>query len=269
MSEAATIKLPGGKRIPRRTAIVLGCSAAGFVLWRYWRAGSNVPAAATEDTTAAGITDLAGATADGGSGVAGGSTVGDAMPWSSFGTSYRDPATVTPTTNQGWYERALNWAVAVGYDPQTAAEGLGRYLANQGTAADRSMLTAVLGFAGTPPEGSYGYPVATPITSTPPTAGQPVVTTPTPTPAVPVVTLPTKITTPVAAAKPTGTVKNYGWFSTNSVKNTLGTIAQRYGTTVAALKTWNPNLGKYGVNTNLPVNTPVKVRSTATPTYVK
>lgn len=268
---AATIKLPGGKTVPKKPVLILGGSAAVFILWRYWSA-SSAPAAVSEDTTSADIMDLTGATSDGGLGMAGGSTVGDPFPWSSLGIGYTDPTTANPTTNQQWFAKALEFASSVGYDPSAASEALGRYLAGQSTAADRALITSALGYLGTPPTGDYGYPITPPVTSTPPTAGQP-----SPKPAAPVTPAPSS--TPAAvkpAPKPAAnTAPNWGWFKSLSVNNTVQNIAAKYtqspGETIAHavqdLIALNPSLKGKSAKTKVAPNTVLKVRAGAG-TYV-
>jgi len=261
-----TITLPGGKKIPRKPALVLGGSAAVFILWRYWSA-AKAPQAAEEDTTSSDVMDLTGATADGGSGVAGGSTVGDPMPWSSIGAGYTPTTSQAPATNQDWYTRALEFATSVDYDPQTAAAALGRYLAGTSSAGDIPLITSILGYAGTPPVGDFGYPVIPPVTSTPPAAGSPVTTLPAP--AAPVAT-----TTPAVKVKPPAaknTAPNWGWFKSISPKNTLAGIASKYTQSpgesithaVQDLIALNPSLKGKTATTKVAPNTVVKVRADA------
>lgn len=263
-----TITLPGGKTIPKRPALILGGSAAVFVLWRYWAAAGSAPAAADQDTTSDGVMDLTGATSDGGLGMAGGSTVGDRMPWSSIGAGYTDPTTEPAATNQSWYTRSLEFLASLGYDPKVAGETLGRYLARTALPADTAAITAAIGYAGTPPVGDYGYPTILPVSSTPPRAG----TTPTVTPAAPVVTLPASSPVKVTPAKP-NTSPGWGWFTSLSARNTLGSIAAKYtqspGETlqhaVADLIALNPSLRGRSAASKVAVNTRLKVRAGAGP----
>lgn len=270
-----TITLPGGKKVPKKPVLILGGSAAVFILWRYWSA-SSAPAAVSEDTTSADVMDLTGATSDGGLGMAGGSTVGDPFPWSSLGIGYTDPTTANPTTNQQWFSKALEFASSVGYDPSAASEALGRYLAGSATAADTALITSALGYLGTPPTGDYGYPISTPVTSKPPAAGQPATSTPTtstPTPAAPVTPAPSS--TPVAVKAPANSATNWGWFKSLSVNNTIQNIAAKYtqspGETITHavqdLIALNPSLKGKGPATKVAPNTVLKVRAGAG-TYV-
>lgn len=240
----ATVELPGGKRVPKRALIIAAGGAGIFVLWRYMRAGASSAATADPGGTYSDTASLVG-----GSGQSEDGHAGTGSP-----TGYGQPSDALPVLdNAGWVRSATDYLTGIGYDSTTVAAALGRYLAGQATEADRSIITTALGSLGTPPQGSYGWPVITPAPTPTQSGGG---TTPAPSGG--------GGTTPAPSGSGGTTTKllapGYGWFATGGTTYTVDSIARRYDLTKDQLLALNPSLkGK----STVPLNSPVKVRSNA------
>lgn len=66
------------------------------------------------------------------------------------------PTGSAPTTNSAWAQYVEQQLTSIGYDPQTVAAAIGRYLAKLPLTADQAQIVQVaLAEAGPPPQGSY------------------------------------------------------------------------------------------------------------------
>jgi LysM repeat protein len=255
-----TVKVPGIGPVNKKAAAGIGAAGIGFVLWRYWQAGSGE----AEPTEAVETGEGTGEGYGGEYGVGGGSYGDGPIPARPGGsvviTDPADPETMPPTTNDAWTRRCVERLAEVGYDPQKVTAVLGSYLGRQELdAAAQEIVRAALAMVGPPPQGSYTIipaprpPAASPVTDpAKPAPVKPVpVPKPVPKPKAPVVRKPGKITpkpapkpkakakpAPKPKAKPTPRPKPY----TIKRGDTLSAIARRYDTTLSALKKANPVL---------------------------
>lgn len=134
-----------------KTWVIGGTSAAGaYVVYRWWRARS---AASAAPVPVAGDASAVPAPGAAGSAGAGGAYVNPA-PGAGGGASYNaGTATGTaPTTNQAWTAAVVQNLGNLGYNPQTVAEALAAYLAQQPlTDAQTTIIRLAWSFEGRPP----------------------------------------------------------------------------------------------------------------------
>lgn len=147
----------GGKpKLSRNAKIGIGAGAAALVFYLWQRQKANAAAAAAVTTSAdqgagAGTTDT-------------GVPLGTGTGPGAYGTDYSAASSSTigtVSTNQDWFNAALQAVENAGYDAQTANVALSAFLASQPlTAAQQQIVRIGLAAAGQPPQGPTGVVTA-------------------------------------------------------------------------------------------------------------
>lgn len=143
------IDVPKVGPVPKKALIGVGVAVAGFLAWRYYRAGSGATSV-EEGADDAGYED--GGTIP---------AVEGATDWYGSGSSSTgDTTSSTPqtlTTNAAWSQYASNQLIALDVaSGQAIGEALGNYLAGRPlTAAQQSIVQAAIAYAGYPPVGTH------------------------------------------------------------------------------------------------------------------
>lgn len=151
MSEPVRINRPGegGARKPKisnKWYWIGGGVGAIVIYWYYKKQKASAAAAQSTDTTGA-ITDTSGY----------GDFSNTGQDYSGLGYSspynYQPVNTFTPApSNALWFQQALAFLVAQGYDPTTSGTALGKYLAGAGlTQQELNIVQAAIGAEGLPP----------------------------------------------------------------------------------------------------------------------
>jgi hypothetical protein len=139
---AGDVKLPGGKKVPKKYLIVLGGGAVLYVGYRWYSGGSAPAAVGAIDPETADLTMPIG----GGGSASGGSG----------GYAEAAQTEAAAATNATWSQRAQELLEAAGWGAQPVAVALGAYLSGQPlTQAQALMIQAALALNGRPPQGTF------------------------------------------------------------------------------------------------------------------